>query len=177
MATSRFLSTPLWSAIPHGLPNLHHPSSQLWRWFDQVPEWFDQLPRWSDQLPSASRQDLKDPPWILLRARPKCHEALQHRKHHFYLANRLVLKIGCQPRAPATNTISQTYRFAYAKPLLLSGTGTLKNLESAESSKQQFWSNFWGGPQPARAGERPERPLFFCAPLRQNHTFFSVSET
>ena len=28
MATSRFLSTPLWSAIPHGLPNLHHPRIQ-----------------------------------------------------------------------------------------------------------------------------------------------------
>ena len=85
---------------------------------------------------TSSTQDIKGPPWILLRARPKFHEALWGRNHQFYIANRLVLKIGCRPRAPPAKTSPQTYRFAYAKPLLLSGTGTFKNLQSAESSKQ-----------------------------------------
>ena len=74
------------------------------------------------------------------------------------------MKIGCRPGAPATNTILQTYRFVYTKPLLLRRDGHFENLESAESSNEEFRRAFRGGPQPARAVDRPGGHFFVCAP-------------
>ena len=70
---------------------------------------------------------LRDPLVIPSGRGPNSVIPLNAKTHQFYFAKRQVSKIGCRPRVSVAKTFSQTYRFVYVKPLLLSREPSSKN--------------------------------------------------